>query len=283
MDAGPTRTAVACARQRALHLQLDGEPKIFRDEPAAELVASLPVAAGAPDPMSESAKLGRSHFLTRARYTEDALATSRAVSGVKQYVVLGAGLDTFALRSDGDVVVFEVDRPEMLTWKEARLRELGWEFPACLRLVHMDFETDSLGDRLSSAGLRTDVPTFVSWLGVSMYLTRDAIRSTLATIAGLSATVELVMTYCRSPERLDGIDRERALNVIEAIEKWGETFVTPLEPEEAEELLREAGFSVTHFGPPEASMYFEDRTDGMRPQFWEAIVHGRISDATRSV
>lgn len=134
----------------------------------------------------------------RSRYTEDRLAEA-AARGVKQYVILGAGLDTFAYRASGAlerIRVFEVDTPESQAWKRQRLAEAGIAIPASCELVPCDFESQSLDDAFARSTFDPRKPTFVSWLAVTMYLHRDAIERTLRWIARLGPHTELVLTHC---------------------------------------------------------------------------------------
>ena len=138
----------------------------------------------------------------RSRFTEDHLAAAR--DRLSQYVVLGAGLDSFALRMGdalGDLTVFEVDDPPFQEWKSQRIQELGLEPPPQLRFVPCDFETTSIAEALAAAGFAADEPCFISWLGVTQYLTREAITETLRWAGERPAGSELVLTYLESNAR----------------------------------------------------------------------------------
>ena len=196
----PSATAINSAMIRASHLLLDAEPKIFRDDFALALSGvgdetALTAALEKRDnPIAE--KLGgdfaafysgtlRSSMTTRSRFTEEEL--EKAIrKEVSQYVLLGAGLDSFALRRRdlADVLnVFEIDHPSSQQWKRARIAELGLPLPGNLTLVPVDFERETVTDGLRSSPYRQNTPAFFSWLGVTQYLTKDAVLNTLRQIA----------------------------------------------------------------------------------------------------
>ncbi len=140
-------------------------------------------------------------FACASRYTEDAVE-EQAGTGVRQYVILGAGLDTFAYRRpDPALRVFEVDHPATQAWKQRRLADLGVVIPDSLVLVPVDFELQGLGPSLEEAGFSFQERAVFSWLGVTMYLTPDAIGQTLSTIAHGAAGTRVVLTY-NQPDRV---------------------------------------------------------------------------------
>ena len=205
-------TAVAAALHRAGHLLWDDTPKIFQDPLALGLsgVASESVlqarleamqAAQArqstPDVAQVLFRCGRTSVVLRQRYAEDALDDAVA-RGVGQYVILGAGLDSFAYRRPDLAAVlrvFEVDHPATQHWKRARLRDLNVTLPSNLTFIPLDFEQHTLVDGLHAGGHRPDVPTFFSWLGVTHYLTEEAVFTTLRYVASLAAGTEIVFQY----------------------------------------------------------------------------------------
>jgi methyltransferase (TIGR00027 family) len=201
----------------------------------------------------------------RARLPEDIV--ERAVAdGIRQYVILGAGLDSFAYRRP-DLLdrlrVFEVDHPASQAWKQARLGELGVAVPANLVFAPVDFETQTLRYGLERAGFDFGALAVFSWIGVTMYLTVGAIEATLATVAECPAGTQLVMTYNVPTPSLDGgaLGTRNVLARIAA--EMGEPFVSLFEPTEAEQLLRRMGFEdIVDFGPEEAiQTYFAGRDD----------------------
>jgi methyltransferase (TIGR00027 family) len=201
----------------------------------------------------------------RARVAED-LAERAAAAGVAQYVILGAGLDSFAYRR-GDLLdrlrVFEVDHPASQEWKQARLRELAIGIPPNLVFAPVDFEHQGLRAALHAAGFDFGAPAIFSWIGVTMYLTLDAIRSTLATVVCCPAGTQIAVTYNLPRTALTGSALQTAKTVGRLTEEMGEPIVARFTPAEFEHLLREVGFSdVAHIGPNEArTTYFADRPE----------------------
>ena len=243
-DTGPSRTAIAVAIQRAVHQIADGTP-VFSDPLAVSIIGPKARAAIA----KRRARYGRftsvlrTVLVVRARVAEDTLAEAVA-AGVRQYVVLGAGLDTFALRNaDPSLHVFEVDHANTQTWKRRRIEEEGLVVPATLQFVPVDFTRDDLAVELRRAGLRPEQDTFFSWLGVAMYLSPDAIRATLQAVSELSGpnggiVFDFIAPAPRSQPHLRLIMWWRGRRVA----RLGEPFREPLAPADAERWLREAGF-----------------------------------------
>jgi len=169
----PSVTADRVARRRAAHQLLD-DPKVFEDPVAFSVLDPGTAASLRARPKVEAGLIAnavRAYIAARSRYAEDALAAAVA-RGVRQYVLLGAGLDTFPYRNPhAEVRVFEVDYPGTQAWKRARLSQGGVVIPPSVTFVPLDFQEETLPDGLRRAGFLTDVPTFFSWLGVTMYLT----------------------------------------------------------------------------------------------------------------
>ncbi len=218
--------------------------------------------------------------MTRSRYLEDEV--DKAVRlGVSQYVILGAGLDSFAYRRPELAKVlhiFEVDHPATQLWKRARLRAAGVKLPANLSLVPVDFETESLIDNLRMSGYRIDASGLFSWLGVTMYLSTDAIFGTLRAVAALAPGTEIIFEY-NVPKDLVDEDTQKILAAAgAATQARGESQGTSFEPAKLAEQVRKIGFAeVTDFGPDEAAArYFNDRTDGLRPAAANHYMRARI-------
>lgn len=192
----------------------------------------------------------RGFIAGRARFAEDALAEA-VRAGLDQVVVLGAGLDTFAYRNPyPGVRVFEVDHYDTQMWKRERLAQAGIAVPDGAVFVPVDFERDELTDELAAAGFDPSRPAFVMWMGVTVYLTRDAITATLRALGGLAAGTELVFDYgVPAPEPAD--ERERALRAERArrLAAIGERWISFLTPEEVGRLLGTAGFDVVEDVP----------------------------------
>jgi methyltransferase (TIGR00027 family) len=266
-------TAVGAARRRAAHLLCDGEPKILSDDLA------LALSGGDRDGLVAAVERGEligqnSAWVLRSRYAEDLLdaATRR---GVRQYVILGAGLDSFAFRPGtrlGELRVFEVDDPPMQAWKRRRLADLGIAVPEQCRFAPCDFETTNIGDALARVGFAAGAPSFVSWLSVIQYLSRDAIEATLQWIATLAPGTEVVLTFV-----LPGPHSEAAAEHIQR--RTGARFETFFTPEDMTEVLHRCGLSaVRHLEPADAgARYFTGRTDGMRAPVIERLVSASVA------
>ncbi|MCZ7617114.1 MAG: class I SAM-dependent methyltransferase [Myxococcota bacterium] len=269
------RTALGAALWRIAHLLVDGEPKIFVDTLAQRLLGVSDedvIKAKAAFPESTAA------WVLRSRYAEDRLAEARA-RGVEQYVVLGAGLDTFAYRTAGafdGLRVFEVDTPESQSWKRGRLERAGIEIPASCEFVPCNFETQSLAEAFAGSTLDPSRPAFVSWLAVTMYLQREAIEKTLRWIAGLGPRTELVLTYC--------VPEARAAGGVQFADQMGARFLSFFSMSEMERFLRETGFEETRpLTFDEArSVYFSGRTDGLQPSTTEFLMWARVSPLDRA-
>jgi methyltransferase (TIGR00027 family) len=268
-EVAPENTAVRVALWRALHVASDSPPHVFVDEVGLRLAAPGAGWRNRPD-MSPFTRPFRAAILARARFIED-LVEEQVDLGVGQYVILGAGLDTFAQRRPEFATrlrIFEIDQPGPQAWKRQRLVSLGLGIPACLRLVPVDFEAgDAWWTQLSLAGFQSGRPAIVASTGVSMYLTRDAVTATLRQIAGLAPGSTLAMSFMlpiemAEPQLRDGFERAAA-----GARANGTPFLSFFTPAEMLMLAREAGFSqVRHVSATSlADRYFADRSDGLRP------------------
>jgi methyltransferase (TIGR00027 family) len=194
----PDSTAARVALWRAMHVEVDPPPHVLEDEIGLKLLAPDDSWRQRPDMDPDATSRFRTSIVARARFIED-LVVEQVGRGVSQYVILGAGLDTFAQRRPevaARLRVFEVDQPGPQAWKRQRLIELGFGIPKWLQLVPVDFEAgSSWWERLATAGFDRRQPAVVSSTGVSMYLTRDAITATLRQIAALARGSTLAMTY----------------------------------------------------------------------------------------
>ena len=266
---GPENTAVRVALWRALHLEVDDPPHVFEDDVGLKLVAPDEGWRNRPD-MSPFTRPFRASILARARFIED-LVAEQAARGVGQYVILGAGLDTFAQRRPelaSRLLVFEIDQPVPQAWKRQRLVDLGLGVPPFLRLVPVDFEAgDAWWEKLAASGFERGRPAVVASTGVSMYLTREAILATLRQVAALAPASTLAMSFMlpiemADPEVRPGIERAAA-----GAKANGTPFISFFTPGEMLALAREAGFGkVEHVSAAAlAQRYFAGRTDGLRP------------------
>lgn len=266
---GPENTAERVALWRALHVQVDPPPHVIVDEVGLQLVAPDAGWQNRPD-MSPFTRPFRASILARARFIED-LVEERAARGTRQYVILGAGLDTFAQRRAelaAQLQIFEVDQPGPQAWKRQRLLELGFGVPEFLKLVPVDFEAgDSWLDQLTAAGFDPQQPAVVASTGVSMYLTREAILATLRQVAALAPRTTLAMSFMLPIERADPEVRPGIERAAAGARAAGTPFISFFEPSEMLALAREAGFSdVLHVSAAElAERYFAGRADGLRP------------------
>jgi methyltransferase (TIGR00027 family) len=267
--AAPDDTAVRTALWRALHLDVDSPPHVFEDDVGLKLVAPDDGWRSRPD-MSPFTRPFRASVLARARFVED-LVAEQAARGVGQYVILGAGLDTFAQRRPeiaSRLLVFEIDQPAPQDWKRQRLIELGLGIPSFLRLVPVDFEAvEAWWERLTKSGFDSERPAVVASTGVSMYLTRDAIVATLCRIAELAPGSILAMSFLLPIELMDPEVRPGFERAMEGARANGTPFISFFTPKEMQTLAREAGFGNTqHVSAATLSQrYFADRTDGLRP------------------
>ena len=237
----PSRTALMIAQQRAAHQVLD-EGAIFHDPLAVKILhdeekAMLDLANAHP-----LASIGRLFTAARSRIAEDAL--SRAVErGIRQVVVLGAGLDTFALRNpagERSLRIYEVDHPATQAWKRQRLADVHIALPAALQFVPVDFERDDLGQALVGAGFQPNSPAFFTCLGVVPYLTRDAIASTLACIASIQNS-EVVFDYMERLEAFSEEIRDVMAQRARQLEKLGERSASRFDPADVAAMLGSHG------------------------------------------
>lgn len=268
-DAMPDNTAVRTALWRALHLEVDSPPHVFEDKIGLELAAPGDEWRNRPD-MSEFTRPFRASILARARFVED-LVVEQVDRGVKQYVILGAGLDTFVQRRPelaSRMRVFEIDQPGPQEWKRQRLSDLGLGVPPFLHFVPVDFEAgDDWWERLVSAGFDADQPAVVVSTGVSMYLTKEAILATLRQVASLPAKSTFVMTFLLPLELMGPEVRPGFEMAAKGAAASGTPFISFFAPHEILALAREAGFSEARHVPAAAlaQRYFAERSDELRP------------------
>ncbi|MDP1751556.1 MAG: class I SAM-dependent methyltransferase [Reyranella sp.] len=275
--AAPDSTAVRVALWRALHVEVDPQPHVLEDEIGLRLAAPDDGWRRRPDMDPHFTSQFRASIVARARFIED-LVAERASQGVAQYVILGAGLDTFAQRRPeiaSRLRVFEVDQSGAQVWKRQRLIELGFGIPEWLRLVPVDFEADaSWWERLATAGFDAGRPAVVASAGVSMYLTKDAIAAMLRQITALASGSTLAMTFLLPLEFVEPEERPGREASEKGARASGTPFISFFTPPEMLALAREAGFKeVQHVSAATlAQRYFAGRTDGLRPGSEELLV-----------
>jgi methyltransferase (TIGR00027 family) len=269
LEPEPENTAVRVALWRALHLQVDPPPHVFVDDVGLRLLAPPEGWQNRPD-MSAFTRPFRASILARARFIDD-LVTDEVARGVGQYVILGAGLDTFAQRRAelaSRLVVFELDQPGPQAWKRRRLLELGLGVPAFLKLVPVDFERgDAWWERLAAAGFEAAKPAVVASTGVSMYLTKEAITTTLRQAAALAPGSTLAMSFMLPLELADAELRPMVERAMAGAKANGTPFISFFTPAEMLALGRACGFKdVRHVSAAAlAERYFAGRSDGLRP------------------
>jgi methyltransferase (TIGR00027 family) len=268
--AGVHTTALGAAAARGLHLLRDGDPKILRDIYAIPLTGwteqqALNVAAAAS--LSSTAT-----WVTRSRVAEDRLAEAMTW-GVDQYVILGAGLDSFVWRYPEllhHLIVYEVDDPPMQSWKRRRLGQLGLAEPSGLRFVPCEFETQVLDTVLGEAGFVPSAPAVVSWLGVTQYLPRDAIAETSVGPDG-SRPVRRSCSPTLSPAL--GPRQKRS-----GTRHAGRAFETFFAPDEIAAVLEAAGLRAEQITPEQLNeTYVRHRDDGMQASTGERLAVGLVT------
>lgn len=277
-------TALTAAAARAAHLIVDNEPLIFVDPLARPLLGGQaeeflryhreqgahPILAGA-----------RAQVTSRSRYTEDRLAAA-VRTGLTQYVLLGAGLDSFAYRSElaGRVRVFEVDHPATQKWKRQILADAGIGIPDTLRFVATDLETDSLAARLTAAGFDPGRPALIAWLGVTMYLTEAAIGQTLAVLGGFAPGTELILDYLLPAELRDPGGEQYAQQVGAVAAERGEPWLSFFRPAELTELLATHGLPAVQHVAQRATVdaALWQRSDSLRPLGLSCLAHATVAE-----
>lgn len=266
----PDPTAVRVALWRALHVEVDPPPHVLTDDIGRALAAPDDDWRRRPDMDPGATRQFRASIVARARFIED-LVAAETDRGIRQYVILGAGLDTFAQRRPelaSRLHVFEIHWPGPQAWKRQRLDELGLVIPAWLRFVPVDFEAGgSWLEALAAAGFDPRAPAVIASTGVSMYLSREANAATLREVATFAPGSTLAMTFLLpvelgDPEMRTGVERAR-----EGARAGGTPFVSFFTPAQILDLAREAGFREVRHASADmlAERYFAAREDGLRP------------------
>jgi methyltransferase (TIGR00027 family) len=273
----PVGTAVRVALWRALHLQVDPPPHVLKDDLGLKLAAPDDGWRRRPDMDPAATMLFRASIVARARFIED-LVIDQTGHGVGQYVILGAGLDTFAQRRPeiaSRLTVFEVDQPGHQAWKRQRLIELGFGIPEWLQLVPVDLEAgESWQGRLTAAGFNAGQPAVVASSGVSMYLTKEANEAALRHVATLAPGSTLVTTFILPPELTDPQLRPGLQMAEEGARKSGTPFISFFTPEDMLAMAQEAGFRQSrHVSAATLTQrYFAGRTDELRTVSGEELL-----------
>jgi methyltransferase (TIGR00027 family) len=276
-------TALRVAMGRAAHQMMD-DPTVFHDPIASRILGVEALTALKSDPKwSEQTPLARglrAFLAARSRYAEDEL--HRAIHrGIHQYVVLGAGLDTFAYRHPypEDVLhVFEADHPATQIWKCARLKEASIPIPPTLTFAPVDFEIQTLDEGLRRAGFDTGQCAFFSWLGVTQYLTSGAITATLRFVASMPVGSGIVFDYTISPSLLKPAARLAFDKLAHRVALAGEPFETFFDPSVLKSSLRTMGFGqIDDLGPDDLNArYFQGRPDKLRVGGFTHVMNARV-------
>ena len=291
----PDATAVMAALNRAAHLVLDPEPHVFVDEVGLRLVSVPAVLRHAGFDVPETGgnrradgwlfspralewfRGWRGTFVARARFVEE-LVVEHVGRGVDQVVLLGAGLDTLALRRADlrhRVELFEVDQPSTQRWKQQRIHQLFGPPPANITFVPVDFESRvSWRGALVDAGFATDRPSLVVSTGVTQYITEQALAATLDEAASLSVGTTIVFTFIVPAESTASVDRELRTVTEQRAAERGEPWISFYQPDDIVAMARSASFAtVDHVSPTLwHQQWFEGRADGLRPSSAEHLL-----------
>ena len=279
-DGRPSATALGAAFLRAAHQVLD-QPRILEDPIALRILGSESESTlrSYPERYATGRSL-RAFIALRSRFAEDELA--RAVQGgVRQYVILGAGLDTFPYRNPypaSRLRVYEVDHPATQSWKRRQLQQANIAIPESLAYAPVDFEKQTLGDGLERANFRKGESAFFSLLGVVIYLTKSAVVETLKFVASMPSGSEIVFDYCVPPSVLPEGLRSAHEMLANRTARLGEPWITYFDPTSFIAELRQMGFGlVEDVGPEEANRrYFQDRSDGLQVSGASRLMKARV-------
>jgi methyltransferase (TIGR00027 family) len=257
-------TSLGAAGLRAAHQLLDGDPKLLSDPVILQLLDPGHIeeikARASQFQHPETLRL-RSRIALRSRYAEDRLMLAYA-RGIRQYLLLGAGLDTFAWRQPEDLdglEIFETDHPATQEQKRQRLSRAGLTIPVNCQMIAVNFETETLEEALRKSSFDFHTPCFISWLGVTVYLSKEAVDAVFQFVSTLPKGSELVFTFAQ--ERVARFMSHTATRAAEAGEPWQTYF----RPEDLSRRLYELGFSSVHFLEPEEARrkYYIKRNDGL--------------------
>jgi methyltransferase (TIGR00027 family) len=268
-EAQPSKTALRVALRRAAHQVHDARPLVFDDPLAVKILGPEFAEEIKRTPSAEkrpfSAAL-RAFMVCRAKFAEDVLADGVREDGMRQYVVLGAGLDTFAYRNKlAEVKVFEVDHPATQAWKRERLRAAGIAAPETMKFVAVDFETMSLRQELLRAGFDFNVPAAVAWLGVVPYLTAEAFAATMRVLERLAPGSSAVFDYSQPREVLPEVEQLMLDSIAARVAMAGEPFQLFFTPAQLADEMQHYGWRVVEDldGKGLNARYLAGRSDGL--------------------
>lgn len=265
MDNKASRTAQGVAIHRATHQILD-TPPVFNDPLAMKIIGNAAEADALANPRKNQANNLRAALAVRSRYAEDKLAEA-IKKGAQQYVIMGAGLDTFAYRNPytkSDLHVFEVDHPATQLWKRERLREVNLTIPDNLSFAPVNFKEQTLVKELERANFKNNKPTFFSLLGVIVFLEKGEAMELLEFVASLPVGSGIVFDYGILHTSLTEEQRIIRETTAKQLAKAGEPLITFFDPEELKKSLQDMGFNkIENIDPNEMNnRYFKNRTDG---------------------
>ncbi len=276
-----SRTIEIPAIMRALHQTIDDDPKILTDPVAHRLIDADDDRRWL-EPLLDHpfAKQWRAGFALRARYAEDCLAEA-VLRGARQFVVLGAGLDTFAYRQPSwgsSLRIYEVDHPVTQQWKRDRLKAADIAVPSNVTFVAIDFERTSIAEALRATDFAFDAVTLCSWMGVTQYLTRDALDATFRFVLSLPRSSEIAFSFILPQEAVSGVEADALATAVQRAAEVGEPWLTRLRADELAARLRSMGFSRTiHLTPEEArDRYFGNRRDGLKERRGEQLMRAFV-------
>jgi methyltransferase (TIGR00027 family) len=272
----PDNTAVRTALWRALHVLVDATPHIIEDEVGLKLLNPKEDWRQRPDMDTQFTKRIRASIVARARFIED-LIIEQCKKGIRQYIILGAGLDSFAQRKPdiaSKLQLFEIDQAETQSWKQDRLIKFGFGISPGLHFVSANFETSSWWKELLKAGFDISNPTIVSCTGVSLYLTKDAIISTLNQIATLAPGSKLAMSFYLPMELIDEEDKSLQKIAEKGARGAGTPFLSFFVPNQILALAHESGFKEAKIISTKdlEQLYFMNRTDQLLPASGEVFL-----------
>jgi methyltransferase (TIGR00027 family) len=273
----PDSTAVRVALWRALHLELDAAPHILKDDIGLKLSNPPEGWRDRPDMHPHGTAPFRASIVTRSRFIED-MVKEKMNDGLLQYVILGAGLDTFAQREPeilSKLSIFEIDKPDTQAWKIERLKELNYKLSTKLHFVPINFEIkESWIDKLKAHGFDSNKPALITSLGVSMYLTLDAIKETLSSMATLSPGSIFIMTFMLPLDLVRPQDKFGYERSLKGAQASGTPFISFFNPEEMSKLAISCGFKKVECTSTLklAPRYFANRSDGLGPSSGEEIL-----------
>ena len=262
--------AEGTALLRAAHQVLDEDPKILDDPLAVTLMGTDTeelIEADLERQQSNYLRNARTFAVLRGRYIDDELSAALD-RGIRQYVILGAGLDTTPYRpahAGRELATFEVDHPDTQRWKLEKLHQADIRIPSNLKHVTIDFEHQSLDDELAASGFAFDVPTFFSWLGVTYYLTPESVFETFRFVAKMPPASQIAFDFTLADSELDAAGLAGYARISRHLEKYGEPWLARFAPDKLADDLRDLGFSqIAYFSQEMAwERYLKNRKDGL--------------------